>query len=502
MRRSLRLNRVNQDKLNQAKEYLGKGISVIPLKHDTKFPAIYWSIYTERHPTNKELEEWFGNGSDFEMGIVTGKISNLCVLDFEHGERIDAEEFTAITRTASGGFHLYYRYNPEIKNAVRINGKRIDIRSDRGFVVAPPSRVGGKEYTWVRNLNASTQQLPPFPDSFKPKKKTEFDPVKIEVTPEGSRNDSTTRFAGKILHHLPKREWDETGWIILCSYNNTYNDPPLPESELRIIFQSIASREASQESDEEELFKPESVKDLFKRNFSNEGYLIDKIIPAESTTIIAGDPASFKTWIVFELARCVADGDSFLSRYKAKEGGVLIIDKENGAKRIRKRLMQLGVLEYHPIYIETNPGFFVTKETMKDVLEFCLDKKIKLVTMDSFRRLLIGDENKSDSTNNFLNAVNILKNNGITVIIVHHYRKEMQEGSSKRSMRGSGDIEAGVDCMLQAKRTGNATVILEQTRNRDEVESLKLNLIVESDREGFEFKEQIQVSRDEGRGKF
>ncbi len=75
----------------------------------------------------------------------------------------DGDRFpeTLTARTGSGGFHLYY-FLPEGKElATRagILGKRpkeqgnIDIRADRGQVVAPPSlHLSGNKYTWIKAM--------------------------------------------------------------------------------------------------------------------------------------------------------------------------------------------------------------------------------------------------------------------------------------------------------------------------------------------------------------
>jgi hypothetical protein len=75
--------------LDYAKDYLQRGFSIIPLKPKDKRPAIpSWLEFQKRIPTEEELEQWFGNGSSNGIGIVTGNISGLTVVDLDSQEAV------------------------------------------------------------------------------------------------------------------------------------------------------------------------------------------------------------------------------------------------------------------------------------------------------------------------------------------------------------------------------------------------------------------------------
>jgi hypothetical protein len=59
---------------------------------------------------------------------------------------------------------------------------------------------------------------------------------------EGGRNAAATALAGAILRRLPEDLWRLAGWGGLTQWNAA-NVPPLNESELRAVFDSIARRE-------------------------------------------------------------------------------------------------------------------------------------------------------------------------------------------------------------------------------------------------------------------
>jgi len=60
--------------------------------------------------------------------------------------------------------------------------------------------------------------------------------------PEGQRNVVAAAIIGTILHYLPEHLWEMGGWGGLKEWNQR-NDVPLPERELRSVFESIARRE-------------------------------------------------------------------------------------------------------------------------------------------------------------------------------------------------------------------------------------------------------------------
>src|SRR5439155_14050011 len=60
--------------------------------------------------------------------------------------------------------------------------------------------------------------------------------------PEGLRNATAASLAGKILGRLPEELWETAGWGGLKEWNGR-NAGPLPERELRSVFESIARRE-------------------------------------------------------------------------------------------------------------------------------------------------------------------------------------------------------------------------------------------------------------------
>ena len=73
----------------------------------------------------------------------------------------------------------------------------------------------------------------------------------LEGVSQGERNETAASIAGRLLHGLDKELWETSGWGGLKEWN-ARNTPPLPEKELRDIFESIAKREKSNRRKEDE----------------------------------------------------------------------------------------------------------------------------------------------------------------------------------------------------------------------------------------------------------
>lgn len=141
--------------------------SVIPLKEKDKVPAISsWKEYQQRLPTTMELSNWFMTQTKANIGILTGPLSGLSVLDADsiQGLNILKEQkvYSPIAVQTTKGRHLYFKYYQGLGNATRFI-QDVDIRSDGGYVVAPPStHSSGYRYSWLSNITC-TDALPTFP---------------------------------------------------------------------------------------------------------------------------------------------------------------------------------------------------------------------------------------------------------------------------------------------------------------------------------------------------
>ncbi len=159
--------------LDAAVKYIDMGFSVVPLSRGTRVPpkGFELSKYFNERATKDKFTEWYKKYPGCNIGIITGQISGVCVVDLdkdkkEYDPSIELEIFpdsllTPECSTPSGGRHLYFR-SP---NGSRIPQKAgifpaIDFKCDESYVVAPPSNLmDGKKYEWIDGLSIET--IPP-----------------------------------------------------------------------------------------------------------------------------------------------------------------------------------------------------------------------------------------------------------------------------------------------------------------------------------------------------
>lgn len=445
--------------LDYAREYVSKGFSVIPLKPQSKTPAIdSWKEFQERRPTESELKEWF-SGADNNIAIVTGKISGIIVVDLDSKEAVDFAKgnFHETLSVKTGrGFHLYFKYprDREVRNfQKRDDLPGIDLRADGGYVVAPPSiHESGALYRWLNR----EQSLADLPEIVLPKKQDKNHLIEFyKGVSEGQRNNALTRLIGSFVNdgatlddcHEMAEIW------------NASNIPPLPREELARTVKSIFNkhqrglsyrpslyRERQQDNQDYQGFtgNQEEIEDgdynpldvvqsgaaLMKLDIKVE-WLVDKLIPENSITLLHGSGGIGKTWITLMMANAVTRGIPFMELDTSRTR-VVYIDYEN----------PLPVLVERVRWVNSNRIKFwhranEIKPPKLDSNNWHIYKKFGpcLLVIDTLRSSQSRDENDSRDMGFIMGRLKKLRDMGFTILLLHHTPK-----SNERTYKGSTAI--------------------------------------------------------------
>ena len=149
-----------------ALRYAALGYQVAALWPKGKLPM---QNLRNREPTSDpaQIRQWWDLCPSANIGLPTDNRYNaLIVLDLDVGTGIDGTRTllcrcqeqgltlpdTAVVRSGSGGYHVYYR-NPQMLPVPSSKDlfPGIDIRAAGAHIVAPPSiHNSGKAYQWVR----------------------------------------------------------------------------------------------------------------------------------------------------------------------------------------------------------------------------------------------------------------------------------------------------------------------------------------------------------------
>jgi archaellum biogenesis ATPase FlaH len=245
------------------------------------------------------------------------------------------------------------------------------------------------------------------------------------------------------------------------------------------IFDEIKT-EALAEQQIEDKFKPISLSELYSMDFPANKWVIEKLIPHQGITIISGAPASFKTWLLLRMAIDIANGESLFGQFKCEKYKILIIDEENHLRLVKERLKMMSAEDNLPIYFLSQKGFLISQQELIDkVLEICKQNEIDVIFIDSLVRINNAEENDASQMSEVFRQIKQFCQNGKTVIITHHERKEgMFKGSAQNRLRGSSDISAAVDAHIALKRDRDDKnkIVIEQAKLRadEEIESFEV----------------------------
>ena len=136
-----------------------------------KIPGGRWRNFQKRLPMKDEVLKWFPDSSKRNVGIVTGEISNIIVLDVDSEEGQIFVDENVVPRTptvkTNRGRHYYFQH-PGFRIKTRSSNPNdwgcpgCDIKGDGGLVVAPPSiHPDGYSYRWETPLGDQPIALTP-----------------------------------------------------------------------------------------------------------------------------------------------------------------------------------------------------------------------------------------------------------------------------------------------------------------------------------------------------
>lgn len=142
--------------VGRALAYARYGWPVFPCQAGSKEPATRHG-FRDVTTDPDQIRWWWHHMSDANVAIATGS-PGPDVLDVDqHGEAGSGfaalnrlkrsgliEGYRAIVRTPSGGLHIYFTGSDQPSG--RLPGHHLDFRARGGYVVAPPSQVGGRPY--------------------------------------------------------------------------------------------------------------------------------------------------------------------------------------------------------------------------------------------------------------------------------------------------------------------------------------------------------------------
>ena len=192
--------------LDIAMFYAQNNIKTFPVKKQGKSPLCPKG-FKDATIDKVVLQEWNKKFPDCNIGIPTGQINNIFVVDVDGEQGIESlnhleliyGKLDAPTVKTGKGKHLYFKMpeNVELKCSTSKIADHIDIRANGGYVVAPPSiHENGHQYTWENFIpNQGFPEAPSWLISLITNTEKQPLPVsgvleEISNAPQGQRNDT------------------------------------------------------------------------------------------------------------------------------------------------------------------------------------------------------------------------------------------------------------------------------------------------------------------------
>lgn len=224
-------------------------------------------------------------------------------------------------------------------------------------------------------------------------------------------------------------------------------------------------------------------------------YLIENILELPSLNVIYGAPSSLKSFILADMAMCIAMGkpwlpaqsayspnSSSISQQKCKsksvtQSAILWVDFDNGLRRTHERFDMLGKAHSAP---DTTPIFYTSManpplmmndpKSVANLVTWIKVTQSRLVIIDNLGTVLGAkvDENSADMVLVMFNLRKVVEETGAAIIVIHHQRKangfKVRAGET---LRGHSSIEAALDLALLVEREpGSKEIRIQSTKSR------------------------------------
>jgi len=503
-RTAIKLRTINQEKkcisdkllnnkslVEHAIYYHKLGWSVIPLKPREKIPYMKWEEYQRQRATPKQIHKWWKDFPNANIGIITGNISNLVVLDFDSVRallrfriQVCSTPNTIKQRTGSG-YHYFFSYpkGRDIRNKIGLM-KDVDLRAEAGFVVVAPSiHKSGKRYEWqditpmedgLKGLMKMPQKILDFclKDFRSPKLNKKVDVINIlDGVKEGVRDDTLFRYACRLKNKGLSRA--EVEVFIKEAAKNC--SPPFPVEEALTKVKSAWSypdskalkikkaREMMHEKTSKK--KGITVRKLMRTKLPKPKWALEGVL-CEGLNILAGKPKVGKSFFGLNICMAIADGKLALDKFKTEKGSVICFALEDTMRRLQSRLK---------VNIPTRISKATRKMRLINVWPRMGDGGLdSLEDIDTLQWFRPRDKNKDKNTytqdyEQMMLLKKIADKYRIAILLVHHLRKTTADDIFD-TISGSFGLTGGADGLLALENKEGKYILHIRGRDIDEQE--------------------------------
>lgn len=526
--------------LEAALDYQSKGWSIVPLAPGEKYPCVPWTHLHKEAASKEQVCEWWDKYPNANVGIVTGAVSNMVVVDIDikngkaqtpPADILKVYPTDLISRTGGGGFHLFYEF-PEgepVGNKVGVM-PGVDIRADGGLVVAPPSiHSSGRRYVWAQEGPTGPTPLPLLKTGNSKSKSQDSSPNWVSSllngVSSGGRNDACARLAG----YFAKKEIPIDIVKTMLLDWDTRNSPPLGSEEVEQTIASVYNGHISRKSAKSVVRQnpdlPQEGADNGFALINFNQYMVEfggmetkwqikDWMPEKTIVFLVSSPGVYKTWMLLDLAISVASGEPFLGQYPVLDKGpVILIQQEDHHGSLADRLGVIAQSRFGlnttfdkdtdnfsyavpptiPVYVHPDRSLrFDNEESLNALEEHVAKIRPKLVILDPLYSAGSTDDFMAKTAEQMFVFKRWRDMYGTAFLIAHHKKKG---GEGREAAWGSQFLNAFLETGWQVTPGGpnNQIVINRHFKAGGVVPDLRLHFDINTERMPYRYGVRAEV---------
>ncbi|MGZ9871792.1 bifunctional DNA primase/polymerase [Priestia endophytica] len=236
---------------------------LFPIHHKSKIPITKRGFYAATNDV-EQITKWYTDNPKAGIGLPTGEVNNLIVLDIDprNGGDVSLESLiseygklpgTVHCFTGGGGEHYYFNNDKRITKSKLDDYPGIDIQGNGKYVVLPPStHPSGKKYEWEMSSKPVITPIADIPNFFLDLLQKKSQSITNKMTgrsylnilkgvTNGARNDSMMSLIGYLL----AKKIDYRIAYELVMLWNSRNEPPLEAATVTTAFNNMLRKEAA-----------------------------------------------------------------------------------------------------------------------------------------------------------------------------------------------------------------------------------------------------------------
>jgi KaiC/GvpD/RAD55 family RecA-like ATPase len=437
-----------------------------------KTPVFLENWKTPTKKTDEQIASHFKK-PNAGIGIATGKINGLTVIDFDNMANELIPQLYDVAPTycveTKKGIHFYYKYHPYFKQGANRFSGGVDVRNDGGLVFAPPTP---NYKCWGDN---PVRQITP--EALELLKQHEIQAVKQNLVSTETRNDALFRkMCGWLKYYSEQEAWDRS-----VKANKEFIKGELTDRELETMFQS-ARKYPSQgtqkkiesqisqikESDDDDVL---SI-DKKEKRYTWGTYRLDNeiaILKRGNLVILGAKRNMGKTTFSFDMAIKNAklghnvlyislemSKKDIIESLARKFAGITVEEEYNykvPEEKRKKMIEKLNEIKSLPnlIFESARRAEGIIWETVKKIMD---DNKSDIIFIDNLDCIRgdDGEDNNERQKRIVTSLMNYTVKNNVPVILIHHYRKGTKASTGMDELAGSGKVADSADIIINLQR--------------------------------------------------